>query len=233
MAFWNSDTLRKRLPGLITGYDQKNVQNGFTELGLGSDAHITGQKKKIQLGEKGHVVIPAGQFALLITEESVRIPPEAIGSISIKLQFKMWGLINVSGFMWILDLMVEVDFLSHNAGVQNIIISRKTRVFQLWLSSWDQPGDVYQGKRLGQKTIPDEDMMKIRGEIPSIVALQRQIDRLQNKVTTYTAIAGVLIGLMVAILGKVIFYDPDADEKEGNRLEERYSATSLPSPNLS
>ncbi len=215
VAFWNSETLRKRLPELITGYDAKNVSTGSYELGLGSEAYITGQKKKIQIGEKGHIVIPAGQFAQLITEESIRIPAEAIGFISIKSKFKLWGLINVSGFHVDPGFYGKLIFSVYNAGVQDIVISRKTRVFLLWLSSWDQAGDVYKGKRLGQKSIPDEDMMKIRGEIPSPAILQRKIERLGQKVATYQSIASILIGLAtaliaitIAILMKIVIYDP-------------------------
>jgi dCTP deaminase len=215
VAFWNSETLRKRLPELITGYDAKNVSTGSYELGLGSEAYITGQKKKIQIGERGHIVIPAGQFAQLITEESIRIPAEAIGFISIKSKFKMWGLINVSGFHVDPGFYGKLIFSVYNAGVQDIVISRKARVFLLWLSSWDQAGDVYKGKRLGQNSIPDEDMMKIRGEIPSPATLQRKIERLGQKVATYQSIASILIGLAtaliaitIAILMKIVIYDP-------------------------
>src|SRR5207253_11082637 len=137
------------------------VVTGSYELGVVSEAYGTGQKRKLQLGEQGHVVIPPGQFALLITEERVRIPPEAIGFISIKSKFKLWGLINVSGFHVDPGFDGKLIFSVYNAGVQDIVISRRTRVFLLWLSSWDEPGDVYKGKRLGQKSIPDEDMMKI------------------------------------------------------------------------
>jgi dCTP deaminase len=181
VAFWNSETLRARLPELITGYDEKNVVTGSYELGLGSEAYITGQKKKIQLGEKGHVVIPPGQFALLITEERIRIPADAIGFISIKSKYKLWGLINVSGFHVDPGFDGKLIFSVYNAGVQDIVVSRKKRMFLLWLSSMDEPGEGYKGPRLGQTSIPDEDMMKIRGEIPSPQVLQRRIERLQTR----------------------------------------------------
>jgi len=231
VAFWNSDTLRERLPALITGYDEKNITTGSYQLGLGAEAYITGQKKKIQLGEKAHIVIPPGQFALLITEESIRIPPEAIGFISIKSEFKLWGLINVSGFHVDPGFDGKLIFSVYNAGVQNIVISRKTRVFLLWLSSWDKPGEVYRGKRSGQKSIPDEDMMKIRGEIPSLVVLQRKIDGLQNKVATYTTIAGLLIGLTAAILAKVLLYDPAQLRIQENLRKEQSQSAAAPAQN--
>ena len=221
MAFWNSDTLRKRLPELITDYDEKNVVTGSYELGLGSEAYVTGEKRKVQLGEKDHIVIPPGQFALLMTEERVRIPADAIGFISIKSKFKVGGLINVSGFHVDPGFEGKIIFSVYNAGVQEIVISRRKRVFLLWLSSMDQTGEVYKGPRLGQESIPDEDMMKIRGEIPSPVVLQRKIERLQNRVITYTSIASILIGLMIAILVKVLLYDPAQTKRDNNIQKEQ------------
>jgi dCTP deaminase len=247
VAFWNSETLRKRLPDLITGYEEKYVSTGSYELGLGSEAYVTGQKNKQQLGEKDHVIIPPGQFALLITEERVRIPAEAIGFISIKSKFKFWGLINVSGFHVDPGFDGKLIFSVYNAGVQDIVISRQTRAFLLWLSSWDEPGDLYQGKRLGQESIPDEDMMKIRGEIPSPAILQKKIEDLGQKVTTYQSIAGTLIGLGIALIGiaiailmKILSCEPS--QTSGKSSVERESSSpaqmsatmpaSQPSPSL-
>jgi dCTP deaminase len=242
VAFWNSDTLRKRLPELITDYDEKNVVTGSYELGLGSEAYVTGQKKKVQLGKNGHVTIPPGQFALLITEERVRIPAEAIGFISIKSKFKLWGLINVSGFHVDPGFEGKLIFSVYNAGVQDIVISRRKRVFLLWLSSMDQPGDVYQGVRAGQESIPDEEMMKIRGEIPSPAILQKKIERLGQKVATYQSIASILIGLATALIGmaiailmKILVYDPSHINKRvdtgGNSSLPSASAQAAKSPN--
>ena len=45
-----------------------------------------------------NLVIPPGQFGLILTNEVVTIPNDLIGFISIKAKIKFRGLINVSGF---------------------------------------------------------------------------------------------------------------------------------------
>ena len=42
--------------------------------------------------------IPPGQFAFLLTEEVVSVPPDALAFISIRAKTKFRGLVNVSGF---------------------------------------------------------------------------------------------------------------------------------------
>ena len=43
-------------------------------------------------------MIPPGQFAFLLTAETVTMPDNAIAFISIKARLKFNGLINISGF---------------------------------------------------------------------------------------------------------------------------------------
>jgi hypothetical protein len=39
---------------------------------------------------------PPGQFALLLSSEKIRIPPDTIGFISIKARIKFRGMVNIS-----------------------------------------------------------------------------------------------------------------------------------------
>jgi len=56
------------------------------------------ERKRLVLQDKEDVIVPPGQFALLITEERVNIPDDKIAFISFKFSKKARGLINVSGF---------------------------------------------------------------------------------------------------------------------------------------
>ena len=89
----------QRLPQLITPYAEARVQNSSYELSLGTQIFVTGDdsaKRQIQSGTQ--IVIPPGQFANLLTTETVRVPDDAIGLISMKFTLKQPGLVNVSGF---------------------------------------------------------------------------------------------------------------------------------------
>src|SRR5437764_1438215 len=102
MAFWSNETLLRRIQTerIIAEFSEHRVKYCDYELELGNEVFITSGKERtkqiIALG--GQIVIPPGQFALLITNEVVHVPNDAFALISIKAGIKFLGLINVSGF---------------------------------------------------------------------------------------------------------------------------------------
>src|SRR5690349_1888369 len=102
MAFWSTEKVKEEHSKgcLINPFDGSRVKHGAYELALGPEAFLTSYsegKKKI-LNDSEQLVIPPGQFGLLLTEEQVMVPNNAIGLISIKAGIKFRGLVNVSGF---------------------------------------------------------------------------------------------------------------------------------------
>src|SRR5947208_14665852 len=102
MAFWSSEKLKQRVEGgnLINPYDPMRIEHGAYELSVGPETFLTSDPsgKKQRLDEQGQVVIPPGQLGLLVTDEEVTVPLDAISLISIKTSIKFRGLVNVSGF---------------------------------------------------------------------------------------------------------------------------------------
>jgi len=188
MAMWSSETIKQKLTdeNLISPPDKQAVKHGAYELSLGPEAFITsaangekGQKKKLEAGE--HLVIPPGQFGLLLTEERVTIPKDTIGFISIKAGVKFRGLVNVSGFHVDPGFTGRLKFSVYNAGSQDIVLARGKRVFLIWFSALDQPtGDVYNGEHKNQDEITANDVMLMQGEVASPAALKNQIEELQR-----------------------------------------------------
>ena len=82
MAFWSSETLKERIPAqnLVEPYTVKAVVHCAYELAMGPQAVITTKPKlfrkkcRIVLADREPVVIPPGQFGLLLTEEKVSVP---------------------------------------------------------------------------------------------------------------------------------------------------------------
>src|SRR2546427_12576469 len=154
MAFWSSEKLKERLvtETLFEPCDLSNVKNGAYELGLGSEAFVTSdatQKTELDVGKQ--LVIPSGQFGLLVTAERVSIPEDAIGFISIKAGVKFRGLVNVSGFHVDPGFSGKLKFAVYNAGSQNIVLDRNQRVFLIWFSSLDRiTTDLYKGSHQNQ-----------------------------------------------------------------------------------
>jgi dCTP deaminase len=204
MAFWSSEKLKQMhaLGNLIEPFDKTAVKHGAYELSLGPEAFLTSDedKKKKHLADGEQLVIPPGQFGLLLTEEIITIPNNAIGFISIKAGLKFRGLVNVSGFHVDPGFSGRLKFSVYNAGSQNILLERKQRVFLLWLSDLDQPtSDVYTGSHANQNEITTDDVMRMQGEIASPAQLQKDIQTLEHKATVLQWMLGVLVTAAVSI----------------------------------
>jgi dCTP deaminase len=185
MSFWNSEKLRERqtIKKLIDPFEQECVKHGAYELSLGEQAVVTsdptGIKRKLETGEQ--LIIPPGQFGLLLTRETVSIPDNAIGFISIRFSIKCRGLVNVSGFHVDPGYAGRLEFAVYNAGSQNIILSCGERVFMIWFSDLSGPTkDVYDGRNAARTEITSEDSMLIQGKVASPAALKQEIEELRN-----------------------------------------------------
>lgn len=188
MAYWSSEKLKQRQqqqPNLVEPFEPNAVKHGAYELALGPEAFLTSYDdgRKRTLSDSEQVVIPPGQFGLLLTEEHVSIPTDAIGFISIKAGVKFRGLVNVSGFHVDPGFTGRLKFSVYNAGSRDIIVERRQRVFLLWFSDLDQATtDAYSGSHANQNEITPDDVMRIQGKIASPGQLKIEIQDLQNKI---------------------------------------------------
>jgi dCTP deaminase len=183
--FWSTEKLKERLVAetLFEPCDLSSVKNGAFELRLGSEAFVTtdGTSTKSEIAAGKQLVIPPGQFGLLVTEERISIPADAIGFISIKAGIKFRGLVNVSGFHVDPGFSGKLKFAVYNAGSQSIILDRGQRVFLIWFSSLDRTtADLYKGNHQNQLVITSEDITGIQGEIASPATLKKGFDTLRT-----------------------------------------------------
>lgn len=182
MTYWNTQTLRKRIPaqGIIEPFDERRVKHAAYELAVGGEAFITSNpSEKTQLTPGAKVVIPPGQFGLLTTRETLRIPPDVIALISIRASIKFRGLVNVSGFHVDPGYAGPLKFAVYNAGSQAIVLDQGQRVFMIWFSSLAD-ADVYPYPAKDPQTvmISAEDVARIQGDVASPASLKKQLDDL-------------------------------------------------------
>lgn len=145
MTFWSSKTLEEKLPTLIIPYDAGKVEQASYTLGIGLEIFITkdhhnsnSQHTKRTLLNNEAFVIPPGQFAFLLTEESVEVPIDAIAFISMKAGFKHKGLVNISGFHVDPGFKGKLLFSVYNAGPSPIHLNHNQPCFLIWYASLDQ-----------------------------------------------------------------------------------------------
>lgn len=224
MAFWSNQTLLARLPadGIVSDFDSDAVKYCAYELKLGSEAFLTsdddGVKKTID--PNCQIVIPPGQFALLITKEVVKMPTKAIGFISIKASDKFRGLVNVSGFHVDPGFTGRLKFSVYNAGGQNIVLTRDTAVFLIFFADLDLIANPsYSGQHQNQQAITAQDVMQIQGHLASPAVLDGRLKKLENLVEIWTRVGqGLAIGAFMLLFGLYIKSCAGIESKPAQKL---------------
>jgi len=104
MTFWSGKKLEERMPYLVSDFSKDRIDCAAYTLRMGKQYYLTASEADVatnrprSLEAEDCVAIPSGQFAVLLTEETVTVPPGVIAFISMKAGLKSRGLVNVSGF---------------------------------------------------------------------------------------------------------------------------------------
>jgi len=225
MAFWSGEKLSQRLPSLISGYDASNIDCASYRLTVGDQVFATSDKFATSqpaepivsvLGDApNHTLrIKPGQFAFLMTSESVRVPNDALALISMRAGYKFKGLINVSGFHVDPGWEGQLLFSVYNAGPAEVIIKRGEPMFLIVFADLDKESEmVYEGTSKGQRDINVSLLQNMTEQVFSPLMLQRKIEDLANEVRTIEGTAtrwkavtfAVSTGLGILLAGAAIF----------------------------
>ena len=184
MAFWSSQKLEAHLVQLTDHPDTAMVDCNALTLRVGPEYYVTPglehpsptthTKQPLDIGRG--MTIPPGQFAFLLTEEKITIPPEVMGFISVKATFKLKGLVNVSGFHVDPGWNGRLVFTVFNAGPSTIHLERRLPVFLLWIADLDRPSEKRKGAP-GHEGIPPAIIGNITGVVDSIYALEKRVEK--------------------------------------------------------
>lgn len=221
MAFWSSQKIEANLGRIIDKPDHNLIDCNAITLRIGSEIYITPgleqaaplSHTKRTLGSKAPFTVPPGQFAFLLTEEVVSVPPEQMAFISIKATYKLKGLVNVSGFHVDPGWTGPLLFAVFNAGPAPVHLEQGLPVFLLWLADLDEASEKRKTKP-GPAGIPPDKINNITGVVDSIYALDKRMreefdtliekdtelsdrihamDKLQNRVLLGLGILGVIL----------------------------------------
>jgi dCTP deaminase len=204
MSFLGSNSLTQLLKdsGVISPFDEEKIKNGAYELSLGSQVFQTDSKPRVvtNLIKNEKIYIEPGQFALLLTEEYVKIPKDRIAFISIKAGVKFKGLVNVSGFHVDPGFEGNLLFSVYNAGPSTIVLSQGTEYFPIWFAELNET-QPYKGVHKAQSKIPDAPVEALsQGDLASPSALLNKIKEnysiLETKINTADEAQKNRIGLL-------------------------------------
>lgn len=207
-GFWSSETLYRRLPKLIEKFQPDHVKHAAYELCLGRHVYITGddERKTEKRLKKGKAInIPPGQYALLLTEEIITMPHDALGLLSMKSEYKFRGLISVSGFHIDPGYSGRLLYAVYNAAPRDVPLRQGERMFQVWYASLDQKTeDTYDGMRGSADGISSKDIHRVKGDAVNPQSLGRRILALEEKIRwrrqLRNAIVVVVLGLLIGTI---------------------------------
>lgn len=210
MAFWSGEKLARHLPSLIEGFDPKNIDCASYRLCVGDQVFATSDKfatssptdpmVSVLKDAPNHTLrIKPGQFAFLMTKESVKVPNDALALISMRAGYKFKGLINVSGFHVDPGWEGQLLFSIYNAGPGEVIVERGEPMFLIVFSDLDRMSSlVYSGKSKGQRNIKTSLLQNMTEQVFSPLMLQRRIEAVESAALIWKIMTTVLSTLLAA-----------------------------------
>lgn len=216
MTFLSDEGINKRLDELFEkAYHfetnekgrPRNLQSSSFELRLGDEVFLSGEKKLERLDQnQSHVSIKPGDFAILLSHESVRIPKDLMALISIKTTYKNMGLVNISGFHVDPGYKGKLTFSVYNAGPGEIILRYLDPIFviffaKLGIENGEDCKEPYDGAHQGQKTISSGAMNQLTGKPVSPFDLDTRLRRLEDKSTIqWSLLVAIMLGVLTVVI---------------------------------
>ncbi len=199
MSFWRGERLAQS-SGVVDPFNADQIDCNAYTLRMGGTYYRTGEReagfeqKPIDLKEGEWFVIPPGQFAFLLSKETVRVPEHAMAFISMRTAIKFQGLINVSGFHVDPGYKGRLIYAVYNASPAAIQLREGDRIFKIWFCDLGESDNfaspsiapyVFDGKGLNGIT---GDMVKgMNQEIYSLQSLAEQIREQKSEISAQLA----------------------------------------------
>lgn len=217
MGILNSDSIRRLVENedsllpFAEHQDEKMLQGANLNLRLGAEAYVSSQAHPVILDEKRNptMAVEPGEFALLMTYEHLKMPLNMLGLIGIRFQYKLYGLINVSGFHVDPGFEGPLIFSVYNAGPRDVVLRYKDAVFMLVLAQLVGNAEPYTGRFKDTTTLPVEAITGLRGASASLTRLSNRLDNVDTALKIYGAILVTLtIGVLLSIFRMLMSMNP-------------------------
>ncbi|CEO08504.1 dCTP deaminase domain-containing protein [Paraclostridium sordellii] len=207
---------------------EEKFQGWSYDLTLGSDSYISSEEYPKKLDETNpYLAIKPGDFALLITDEELKLDNDTMAFISVKFTYKKQGLINISGFHVDPGYQNKIIFSVYNAGPSDIILKYKEPVFMIFFQELESQckdcddikrkykinncSESYKIKKQckkgleegikGYEDVPINLISEIRGQSVTLADNHQKIEDLERQLKVYSNIfIGVMIPLIILVL---------------------------------
>jgi dCTP deaminase len=213
-GYWSDVTLKTQLrkQEIIAedDYCASRVEAAAYRLRVGREVYITPlpgdndarNRAKRRLKEREAVVIPSGQFAILCTEERVKIPPTVTAFIGLRMKPKLRGLINVSGFHAEPGYQGRLLFSVFNAGPSEVHVARGDEWFMISFLDLDCKAENPREPDSGFDGIPTEFTSALASEFPTMKALDAKIGAIEREQAIVRWAAALVLAALIAFGAK-------------------------------
>jgi dCTP deaminase len=168
--------------------DDDRLRGASYNLSMGCQTYVTpvedSDPKSIRrLNQEEAFVIPAGQFAFLLTHEAVHVPNNALALLALRareLRFK--GLINVSGFHIDPGYCGRLVLAVYNAGPGEVHLREGQILFEVFFADLDRSTEKGYGKSSKKKPllrIEPDIISSIAGRFETLPGLKKKIEEIE------------------------------------------------------
>lgn len=187
MTYWSGEKLVKN-NAVVSDFSKDNVDVNAYNLRMGDCYFRTGEgseaakQTKKQLGAGEAFLIPPGQFAYLLSLETINVPSNAMAFISMRTGIKFKGLINVSGFHVDPGYSGKLVYAVFNASPSPVHICQGDPIFKIWFADISQTSTekyLYSGR--GQNDISNDLISGMSKEIYSLQSIAEQIRNVKSE----------------------------------------------------
>jgi dCTP deaminase len=239
MSVWSGETLRAKLPNLISPFNSHHIDCSSYVLSIGDEIYVspstvTERKKAVieKLKSQQDKIIPPGQFAFLITAETVNVPRDAMAFISIRAKVKWRGLVNVSGFHVDPGYEGKLIFAVFNAGPSTIHLKCGDPCFLIWYISLDRESSEVKPPGSGYSHIPTDLVTGISGDWKSLYNFERRMESIEKSQAIIYGALAFAVALLIALF--VAWIKPDIDAWVARtQASPSTAATTSPNPRSS
>lgn len=214
MGFLPKSKIRERqsTDGILGDkYDERFLKQASYDLRLGNEVHLVGRRAPDKLTTSSpYVLVSPGQFAILTSLEMIEMPDDLIAFIAIRTQYKMQGLVNISGFHVDPTFKGKLLFAVQNVGPVDVRLKFGEPTFSIFFSRLEEGST--EDSRDSEKThftqnlsgIRLQDVQLLGGNSITLSKIQKELDRVKTLVLVYGPFAVASFLAMIAILVKLL-----------------------------
>ncbi len=197
----------------IDPLDDGSLQAASYDMRVGHEAYVSSGHEKVDVANKGLVIIDPGEFAVIITRERVKCSPQIAGQLGLTSSYARQGLMLLSG------PQIDPGFDGHlivrvtNLAPRRIVLGYEgafstTQFFKL--SS--QVAHPYTGPRQGQASLSAKDLEgttdpespTLGGMVKSLQTLAADVGSLKSSVRAIGWVVGTSLPVMVAVVAIIL-----------------------------